>query len=95
MDNVVVAQSQSMFDLAVQEYGTPLAVLTLAFENGLSVTDELEPGSLLALPFYEGTKTDVAAYYAKKSILPSTGQIEDLEEIIEGNDECNLCKCFT
>lgn len=95
MDNTVIAFGQSLFDIAIQQYGTPNAALAIAFENGLSITDELEPGQLLALPFYDAAKIDVAAYYSKKSILPSTGLTDENDDVFENNDDCNLCKCFT
>jgi len=39
-----VIQGQSLIDVAVSEFKNPLMALTIAFENGISITDELLGG---------------------------------------------------
>lgn len=95
MNSTLIIQSQSLLDISIQEYGTPLALLMIAFENGLSVTDELEPGQTILLPVFDQTKVDVAAYYSKKSIWPSTAITDEVAALFENDDPCNYCKCFT
>ena len=94
MSSVIVVQSQSLLDLAIQEYGTIEAVIHLAFVNEISVTDELQPGAVLHTPEYNLKNDDVANYFAKKAILPATIISDEVELILDNEDPCNLCKCF-
>ena len=94
MNSTTAIQSQSLLDLAVQEYGTPEAVVQLAFYNQLSVTDELVPGQVLELPDFEGKNIDVADYFVKKAIVPATALTDEVFDIINNEDPCDLCKYF-
>lgn len=92
---ILIRPQQNLSDLAVQTYGRPEAAVLLAFDNGLSLTDELEAGGeLLEVP-YENPKTDIVVFYTKKKIYPATAITAAVEDIIDNEDPCNLCKCFT
>ncbi|TLP81349.1 LysM domain-containing protein [Maribacter sp. ACAM166] len=95
MNSTPIIQGQTLFDIAIQEYGTPLPVLLIALENGLAVTDELEPGQTILLPDYDGKKVDIAGYYSKKSIWPSTALTDAIDDLFINDDPCDYCKCFT
>jgi hypothetical protein len=95
MNNVTAIQAQSLLDISVQEYGTPTAVLAIAFQNRLAVTDELAAGQVLELPDYDLENLPVAGYYLKKQVWPSTAIADEVNDIIENVDICNYCKCFT
>lgn len=47
---VKVKDGQTLSDIAVQEYGSLAAVMELAWENGMALTDIPAPGSELTLP---------------------------------------------
>lgn len=66
MSNIKVYNSQSLFDIAIQEDGSFLA-FEWAFENGLSVTDELIPGQELKAPKSIYRNADVANYFNDKN----------------------------
>ena len=94
MDRAMVIQNQSLLDLAIQGYGTIATMVQLAFDNGLSVTDELPPGFVLELPPYEGANAEIADFFKKKGIVPATEINQEVEDILDNVDPCNLCKCF-
>lgn len=72
MGQKITARSdQSLPDIALQEAGTMEALFALAKQNGLSITEKLEPGMQLAvddLPSDPG----VLEYYKRYSISPAT-----------------------
>jgi len=92
---ITIRPQQSVFDLAVQTYGRPEAAVQLAFENDRSLTDELVPGGELLEVSFENPKTEITAFYTKKEIYPATAIMDGESAIIDNNDPCNLCKCFT
>jgi len=68
---IPVLPGQTIFDIAIQEFGSIEAAYPLATLNGLSLTDDIVPGILLQ-------KTDVInknilSYYLGKQIKPATG----------------------
>lgn len=48
--NVIVKARQTLADIAIQEYGDLRAVVVIAAENDLSVTDDIKPGIVLKCP---------------------------------------------
>lgn len=95
MGKTVTIAQQSLLDLAIQGYGTVEAVVQLALGNGLSVTDELPAGFVVESMEYEGTNNEVADYFKKKGIVPATEINQEVEDILDNVDPCDLCKCFT
>ena len=98
MSTVTVIKYQSLFDLSIQVYGTQEGVLILAMANGLSVTDELEPGSVLKVPEFAEANTEIVSYYRANNIKPATALGATDKKIIENNNgnnnACNLCQYF-
>lgn len=70
MASINVSEKQSVFDIAVQKLGSCEAAFVLALQNGLSVCDELAPGTCIELPQQWNSK--LADYFTKKNLVPST-----------------------
>jgi hypothetical protein len=68
---IKVLQGQTFFDIAIQELGSAEGAFELAVLNGLSVTDDLDPGQELQLPAV--VNRSISEYYANKGIKPATG----------------------
>jgi len=79
---ITVLQGQSLFDIAVQEFGSVEAIHALATLNGLSVTDELVPGTLLQKTIVVDKR--IATYYSNKGLMPATAGTADAEVVIQG-----------
>lgn len=70
---ITILYSQSIIDIAIQEYGTAQASFQLAMANGLSITDKLTAGQkLVALVKPNYLNTDIQKYYKNKGIQPAT-----------------------
>ena len=80
--NVVVIHNQSLLDIAIQAYGSPLAVFDLAAANDIAITDNLEVGMVLKLPESSYIDSDIYAYYKNKNIKPATALNREQEEEI-------------
>lgn len=71
--NVIILNHQSLFDLALQEYGYPEAAFDLALANGMALSDELTVGDELVLPNLDEQRArDILAYYKANAITPAT-----------------------
>jgi hypothetical protein len=79
---VTVLNNQSVFDIAIQYFGTIEASVLIAVLNGISITDELTPGHILELPVIDYGYSEVAAYFKTEKIEPATGI--SVYEISEG-----------
>lgn len=76
---VVVGKGQSLTDIAIQVYGSADAVVMLATDNGLSVTDHPAVGT--ELDYYADNVIDphVVAFYANNKISPVTDFTIDID----------------
>lgn len=90
---VTAVNGQSLFDLAIQLYGSVKYVFELAMANGLSITQELEPGQLLEVPELETENNGIKDYYAANGIKPATA-IRDEDITGTPGGACNYCKLF-
>jgi hypothetical protein len=72
---VRVLNGQSLFDIAVQAAGSVEAVFDIALANGIGITDELQPGTVLVIPAV--LNKQVADYYAANGIKPATALSAD------------------
>ena len=70
MENLKVSENQGLFDIAIQKSGSIIDVFDLAVKNGLSVTDNLEPGQSLRLPVVDDA--DISGYFKRRNIVPDT-----------------------
>ncbi len=73
---VTVLHNQSLFDISIRYTGTIENAFKIAVANGLSLTDELQPGAQLIIPEVE-MNNDVVNYFAGKGIQPATGLTEN------------------
>lgn len=73
MRKIIVGHNQSIWDIAVQEYGSYDAVKQLILDNAslLNFTDAIAPGTQLIISA-EPTGKQIVDFLAKKSIKPST-----------------------
>ena len=69
---------QSVIDIALHQYGTAEACFDLALENGISITDELAPGTDLKISNIAYTDIAIVNYYKSNGIVPAT----DYQEIV-------------
>lgn len=71
MIQVRVRRRQTLSDICLQIYGTLAGLVELARENGISVTQELTPGSVLTCPdvTYDNY---LQTYVRKNGIIPAT-----------------------
>lgn len=68
-----IHQGQSLFDLAIHQYGSIEPVFELAAISKLSLTDRLPAGTLLELPKHSGqTNPYVMASIQSRSLVPRT-----------------------
>lgn len=74
---IKVLSGQSLTDIAIQVYGNAQGVFMLAQENGLSVTDELEPGQILSYSSDRVIDKGIVHYYAVKGVFPATVVVVD------------------
>ena len=88
---VTALNNQSLFDIAIQVYGSVAYVFELAVANGISITDELTAGQQIEVPEIEVESKGVQAYFLANGIKPATAIIKD-DLTIVGN--CNYCKLF-
>jgi len=70
MVGVPVLNNQSLFDVAIQECGSTEAAFRLAFDNAMSVTDDLSPGQTVSVSHVENSK--IVDFYRTNGIKPAT-----------------------
>lgn len=69
---VTVLQGQSLLDIATQVYGSVEGVYSLAMDNGISVTDDIAPGSLLEYDNTNIVNKSIVSYLESNGIHPAT-----------------------
>lgn len=74
--DIIVKPQQTLADIAVQVYGDVQAVILIAAENKISITNELQSGMILKCPDKVFDKY-LQDYVRNKQISPATaGNIE-------------------
>lgn len=80
MSNLTTYRHQSVFDLAIQEFGSIEGVFDLLAANpGLEFDSDIASGTVLKIDG-EIINREVVDYYKKYNIKPATGDIEGLIE---------------
>lgn len=69
---ITVLHNQTIFDIALQSFGSVEAVFDIALLNGISVTDILPVGLNLELPDADYGFREVVNYYKSNRIAPAT-----------------------
>lgn len=72
---VTVKNQQWLGDIALQESGSIEAIFLLAQANGLSITETLETGSIMAIGGHIINR-EVVNYYNVNEIEPATGMTQ-------------------
>lgn len=94
MRRITVLHNQSLFDVCIMLYGNLDPVFELALANNLSITTILEAGTVLNVPESQFENKEILNYFKIKGIVPATALTSFDTEIIENNDECDLCSLF-
>lgn len=95
MNKAIVIKNQSLLDHAIINHGTLEAIIHITMNNNLSITDELFPGQELDIVPFENENPIISEYIRKSKIQPATAISEADEDLINPDDPCDLCKCFT
>ncbi|EKT3957701.1 hypothetical protein NTJ28_001688 [Flavobacterium psychrophilum] len=69
---ITITKNQSLFDVAIQEFGSALAVVDLALSNNLNVTDLLVPGQKIIIEKSVYKDKDVIDFFRNKNQLIAT-----------------------
>lgn len=70
---VITNHNQNLADIAVQHLGSVFAVFDLSVENGISVTDDLSPGTSLKVPLIVENRVDqVAQFFTNNKMIIAT-----------------------
>ncbi|MGP1500746.1 MAG: hypothetical protein ACTTJM_03060 [Bergeyella cardium] len=70
---ITALHNQSTLDVCLQHTGSIEGVFELAMANSLSLTDELQVGTVLQLPKGIAQDRDILSYYTAKSLQPACG----------------------
>ncbi|CAD0007564.1 hypothetical protein [Flavobacterium salmonis] len=68
-----ILHNQSFFDIAIQNIGTPISAFTIAFKNGLSITDDPTPGEIIEVLESDLLDTVKVDYFNNKNLIIATG----------------------
>jgi hypothetical protein len=82
---ITALNNQSLLDVAIRHCGTVEAVVDIAILNNISITDDLVPGQLIALPAKDYGNQEVINYFSGNKIDPATALTEEHTALIEGN----------
>ena len=86
MNNLTTYNNQSVFDIALQAYGSIEGVFELLKANaGLELDSHIAPGTVLQVTG-EPVNKDVVDYYKKNNIKPATGNLDGLPDYSEEDD---------
>jgi len=80
---IKILHNQTLLDISIYLFGTAIGAMSLAIANDISLTDDLEVGTVLQVP--ENTDFGqrlIAEYFQNKSLKPATG-ITTIEKEIE------------
>jgi hypothetical protein len=75
-----VLEGQTLIDIAIQHCGSADAVYDISVLNGLSVTDELVPGTALILP--NVVNAEIVIYYDNKGLCSATALVAQAELVL-------------
>jgi hypothetical protein len=90
---MIAKNNQSLLDISIQAFGTLESLMSIAFNNDVSVTDELTVNDELLLSDFNNGETEIMAFYKKNNLTPATA-LTDADFAIIEIENCNLCNCF-
>jgi len=79
---IKILHNQSLLDVSIYLFGTAIGVMSLAIANDISLTDDLEVGTILNVP--ENTDFGqrlISEYFQNRNLKPATA-INELEIIV-------------
>jgi hypothetical protein len=83
MKTIVITQGQTIYDIAIQEYGCYEGVKLLCDDNGLGLVTELVAGDTLLIrnevPAINDFNISASAYLKSSSMKPNSGYKSDVE----------------
>ena len=72
MTKIKVLHNQTIFDIAIQYFGTVDAAFDIAMLNNISITDVLPISLELSLPETDYGFNEVVSYYKSNKVAPAT-----------------------
>ncbi|AZA90913.1 Uncharacterised protein [Chryseobacterium nakagawai] len=82
MTTITLLHNQSIIDIAIQYTGKAENCFEIALVNNISVSQFLEPGTAIKIPFTSEVNTDidndVVQYYVFKQLQPASEITEEL-----------------
>lgn len=85
MKRIQTLNGQTLVDIAIQELGDADRVFEIATMNGLSLTDELEPGRVLMVPEPAREMKSTVQIFQDKAFAPASADAAgDMETKQEG-----------
>ncbi len=88
MKTVKTQNKQNLFDISIQELGGVEKVFDLAFNNGVSVTTDLEVNTELELNSSTIINNAIVSFYKQRNIKPATASTEAQNELL--NQNCGI-----
>lgn len=76
MTKIKVLHNQTLFDIAIQYFGTTQAVFDIAILNNISITENLTVGMELQLPEKDYGFNEIVKYFKSNNIKPATKTTE-------------------
>lgn len=73
MKKIVVQYGQSVWDIAIQYYGSADGVYYLMLDNSLNLNDNVIAGTKLNIRENTYINKAIVDYYNKKTLVPATG----------------------
>lgn len=90
MRNVIVTYGQTIFDIAIQEYGTYEGVFLLMEDNNLGLDSEITAGEMLLVrelvPELDEKNLQTSSYLKANSIAPNAAFVSEAEAEFELDD---------
>jgi len=86
---IAVLPNQNLMDIAIQNLGSSEALLTLAKQNGIAVSDILTPETVLNLPEILGIKTE--RFFWNSGLNVATGYQDNLKPAVFC-EVANICE---
>jgi len=87
---MIVQENQTLFDIALQEFGSAEAAFAIARTNNISLTDIIPVGTEITLPDFSNPSPAVnrqmLAYYKNHNIQPATGTNDKFIQVLGRKD---------
>lgn len=75
-------ENQTLFDIALQEYGTAEAAFELSRTNNISISDIIPAGTEIMLPENATNNKQILSFYKSNNIQPATGTNQNFNKFI-------------